>query len=145
MLVNLMIAVMATGMAGGASCADDFQSARAINVDPIELSTNNRSNAGIRSVEVLATVGADGRISQVATLGTAVPGQLERAVASASSSWTFEPAQACGDAVAQQVVFELPVLATRFSKLQNIRAPGPTNDPRGEYEPREVRRSWDIY
>lgn len=145
MLGNLMIAAMATGLAGAPACTDDLQSARAISVDPVEVSANDRSNAGINSVDVLATIGADGRVAHVATLDVGASEQVERAVEHASSRWTFEPAQACGEAVAQEVVFELPVLATRFSRVQDVHTPGPTNDPRGDHKPAAPRQPWENF
>ena len=124
MLGNLMIAVMATGMAGGPSCANDFQSARMISVDPIELSSNS-PDAGIGTIEVLASINRHGRIDQVTTLDPAASDHLQRAVEKASSRLQFEPAQACGEAVAQEVTFELPVLGTRFEHIDTDHTPGP--------------------
>lgn len=145
MLGNLMIAVMATGMAGGPSCANDFQTVRAISVDPIEVSSHG-PDARINTIEVLASVNADGRIDQVTTLGPAVSDRMQRAVEKASSRWQFEPAQACGQAVAQQVSFALPVLPTRFLQLQNPGAPGPTNDPpRNRDKPPSPLPPWGVF
>ena len=122
MLGNLMIAVMALGVTGGPSCTNDFQSAKAVDVDPIEVSAT-RADSGMLSVGVLATIGADGRIVQVDAPGA--PDHVARAVERASSGWVFEPAQACGEAVAQEVMFELPVLVTRFANIDTDHTPGP--------------------
>lgn len=144
MLGNLMIAIMATGLAGGPSCANDVQSARAISVDPLEVSATG-SNARIDTVEVLASINADGRIDEVTVLGPAGSDRIQHAVEKASSRWRFEPAQACGQAVAQAVSFALPVLPTRFLEVQNAGAPGPASDlPRSDKAHARME-PWEAY
>jgi len=124
MLGTLMVAMMATGVAAGPSCADGLQSARAISVDPIEVSSTG-PDAGIESIQVLASITAAGRIDQVTTLDPAASDRMQRVVERASSRWRFEPARACGEAVAQEVTFELPVLGTRFAAIDTDHTPGP--------------------
>ncbi|MGY0633294.1 energy transducer TonB [Luteimonas sp. A478] len=125
MLTNLMIASLMAG--SGAVCVDDLQSTRATDVQPVEISA---SRAGVASghaseVEVLATVGADGRIARIAILDETASATVISAVERASSAWRFDPARACGQAVAQDVQFSVPVTATRFSRLRAPRAVGP--------------------
>lgn len=145
MLGNLVIAVMATGLAGGPSCADGFQSVRAISVDPIEVSAAG-PDAGIDAIEVLASINADGRVDQVSVIGAAASDRIGRAVEKASARWQFEPAQACGQAVAQEVSFALPVLPTRFLQIQDPGVSGPANDPaRSRDKARPPLQPWEIF
>lgn len=123
MLGSLMVAMMATGLAAGPSCAGDFQSARVVSVDPIEVSSTG-PDAGIESVQVLASINAAGRIDQVTTLDQTASDRIQRAIEKSSARWQFEPAQACGEAVAQEVTFDLPVLGTRFANIDTDHSPG---------------------